>query len=137
MDPLRTGLTAERSLLVTEQHTAVQWGSGGVQVLSTPHMIALMEGSAVDAVDPLLPAGQQTVGTAVQIEHLAATPIGGRVTARATLVAVEGRRLRFEVHAEDEVGPIGRGTHERVVVDVARFMARAEGRRPQAATPPG
>lgn len=137
MDPLRTGLTAERSLLVTEQHTAVQWGSGGVQVLSTPHMIALMEGSAVDAVDPLLPAGQQTVGTAVQIEHLAATPIGGRVTARATLVAVEGRRLRFEVHAEDEVGPIGRGTHERVVVDVVRFMARAAGRRPQAATPPG
>jgi len=125
MTQLTIGRTAERHLTVGERDTAVQWGSGNVRVLSTPHLIALMEGAAVDAVDPDLPAGQQTVGTRVDIEHLAATPVGGRVTARATLVSVDGRRLRFEVLAEDGAGLIGRGTHERVIVDVARFMARA------------
>ena len=128
MDVLPIGLTAERSLTVADAHTAVQWGSGGVLVFSTPHMIALVEGAAVDAVEPFLPRGLQTVGTRVQMEHLAATPVGGRVTAQATLVAVDGRRLHFEVAAEDRAGPIGRGTHERVVVDVARFMARARER---------
>ncbi len=133
MPVLQLGRTAERSIVVGEEHTAVRWGSGGVRVLSTPHMIALMEGAAVDAVEPSLPPGQQSVGTAVQIEHLAPTPVGGHVTARATLVTIDGRRLLFDVTAEDGAGPIGRGTHERVIVDVDRFMARAIARREQSA----
>ncbi|NLD72404.1 MAG: thioesterase family protein [Chloroflexi bacterium] len=125
MEPLSLGLTARRSLTVAEEHTAVRWGSGAVQVLSTPQMIALMEGAAVDAVEPLLPAGQQTVGSRLEIEHLAPSAVGAHVTAQAELIAIEGRRLTFRVSAEDGAGLIGRGTHERFVVDVARFMAGA------------
>ncbi len=125
MESIAPGLLARRVLTVAEEHTAVRWGSGAVRVFSTPQMIALMEGAAVDAVDPLLPSGQQTVGSRVDVEHLAPSPVGARVTAHAELTAVDGRRLTFRVWAEDSSGPIGRGTHERVVVDVARFMARA------------
>ena len=128
MELITPGRTAARSLTVADEHTAVRWGSGAVRVLSTPHLIALLEGAAVDAVDPLLPAGQQTVGSRVDVEHLAPSPVGARVTAHAELTAVEGRRLTFRVWAEDAHGPIGRGTHERFVVDVARFMDRAAAR---------
>lgn len=125
MDHLHVGLSAERTLTVTEAHTAVQWGSGDVCVFSTPHMIALMEGAAVDAVDALLPEGHQTVGTLVNVQHLAAAPVGSTVTARAELREVDGRTLTFHVAAYDGVGLIGEGTHRRVVVNVARLMARA------------
>jgi fluoroacetyl-CoA thioesterase len=128
MESIRAGLHAERSLKVADEHTARQWGSGAVAVFSTPHMVALMEGAAVDAVDALLPSGQQTVGTRVSVEHLAATPIGLQVTARAELTEVDGRVLTFRVVACDEAGTIGEGSHQRVIVDVARFMARAEAR---------
>jgi fluoroacetyl-CoA thioesterase len=127
-ETLRIGMTAERSVLVQEEHTAARWGSGSLLVFSTPQMIALMEGAAVDAVDPLLPTGYQTVGTHLHIDHLAATPMGRRVKAMAELTAIEGRKLTFRVAAYDEVGKIGEGEHHRFIIEVAKFMQRAEAR---------
>jgi len=123
------GLTGEASLVVMEADTASAVGSGGLPVLATPRMLALMEQAAFQAVQPHLAAGETTVGTGVQIQHLAATPLGMRVTARAQLEAVEGRKLRFHVEAADEQGLIGTGTHERFVVQTERFLAKAEARR--------
>ena len=87
--PLPIGTSAQRSVVVGQLQTAVQWGSGRLEVFSTPHMIALMEGAAVDAVDPLLPEGSKTVGTRVDIRHLAASPVGATVIAEAELIEVE------------------------------------------------
>lgn len=125
LDAKYIGITAERSLVVSNEDTAAHWGSGRVVVFATPYMIALMEGAAVDAVEPLLPEGYQTVGSLVNVRHLAATPVGHRVTARAVLTAIDGRKLTFRVQAHDEAGLIGEGEHERYIVDVARFMAKA------------
>ncbi|MHB0858586.1 MAG: thioesterase family protein [Anaerolineae bacterium] len=127
-DALEPGLSAERTLTVAQEHTASCWGSGALEVFSTPHMIALMEGAAVDAVDPLLPEGYQTVGTYLDVRHLAATPVGRQVRARAVLVAVDGRKLTFQVEAYDEAGKLGEGRHERFVVHVDRFMERTRSR---------
>lgn len=125
---IKVGAKAERSLVVAEEHTAARWGSGALKVFSTPQMLALMEGAAVDAVDPLLPKGYQTVGIQAAINHLAATPMGLRVTAHAELVAVDGRKLTFRVMAHDEMGKIGEGEHQRFIVEVARFMEKAAAR---------
>jgi predicted thioesterase len=92
-------------------------------------MVRLMEQAGVAAVDHLLPEGRRTVGVALEVKHLAATPVGMTVTARAELVAVEGRRLAFRVEAFDEVEKVGEGTHERYVVDVARFQQRVAEKR--------
>ncbi len=125
---LEEGATAERSLIVAEEHTAARWGSGALRVFSTPHMVALMEGAAVDAVDHFLPEGYQTVGVHLHVDHLAATPVGQKVTARARLLAVDGRRLVFRVEAFDDVGLIGEGEHQRFIIDVSRFMQKAQAR---------
>lgn len=122
------GAWAERTLVVTEEHTATRWGSGEMPVLATPQLIALMEGAALDAVRAALPAGYQTVGGAIAMRHLAATPVGGVVCARAELVAVGRRKLTFRVEASDRGGQIGEGTHERYVVAVERFLERARQR---------
>ena len=106
----------------------VRWGSGALRVFSTPYMIALMEGAAVDAVDPLLPAGSQTVGTRVDVRHLAASPVGSTVVAQAELIEVDGRKLTFHVQAHDDGGLVGEGTHERFIIQVERFMQRAASR---------
>jgi fluoroacetyl-CoA thioesterase len=128
LDAKHIGATAERSLVVRDEDTAAHWGSGQLVVFATPYMIALMEGAAVDAVEPRLPEGYQTVGSLVNVRHLAATPVGRRVTARAVLTAIDGRKLTFRVEAHDNVGPIGEGEHERYIIDVARFMAKAAAR---------
>ncbi len=128
LDATHIGASAESSLIVSEQDTAARWGSGRVHVFATPFLIALMEGAAVDAVERLLPEGYQTVGTLVNVRHLAATPVGRRVTARAVLTSIDGHRLTFHVEAHDEAGLIGEGDHERHIVDVARFMAKAAAR---------
>jgi fluoroacetyl-CoA thioesterase len=125
---IQIGTVAERSLVVQEEHTAVRWGSGALCVFSTPQMIALMEGAAVDAVDPLLPPGYQTVGIQVNVSHLAATAVDRPVTARAELIAVDGRKLTFRVEARDDAGVIGKGQHQRFIIEVLRFMQRVAGR---------
>ena len=121
---LEPGLTAEIEHVVGPEDTAAAYGSGLVPVLSTPHLIALMESAAQAAIVPHLEAGQTAVGTVVTMKHLAATPVGMRVRVRAELVAVDGRRLRFHVEAWDDVEKVGEAEHERFVVDQARFMKR-------------
>lgn len=110
---------------VKPEYTAKSLGSGGVDVLATPMLVALMEGAARDAVQASLPTGWTTVGTRVNIEHLAATPVGMKVTARARLTQVEGRRLVFDVEAYDEGEKVGQGQHERFIVISERFESKA------------
>jgi len=115
--------------MVTEVNTAKHLGSGNVAVFATPEMVRLMERASVAAVDHLLPEGRRTVGVALEVTHLAATPLDMTVTARAELLAVDGRRLTFRVEAFDEVEKVGEGTHQRYVIDVARFQQRAAQKR--------
>jgi predicted thioesterase len=127
-EAVTVGATGTKSLVVATEHTAAQWGSGSLYVFSTPYMVALMEGAAVNAVDPLLPEGYQTVGTHLDVRHVAATPMGQKVMARAELVEVDGRRFIFRVEATDGAGIIGEGAHERFIIEVGRFLARVEAR---------
>ncbi|MBN2303586.1 MAG: thioesterase family protein [Anaerolineae bacterium] len=121
---LQPGLTGEVTITVTDDLTAVAFGSGTVRVYGTPALIALLEEAAIRAVHDHLPDGQITVGTRLDVQHLAATPVGMTVTATATLKEIDGRRLVFEVEASDAVERIGAGTHERFIVDLARFQAK-------------
>ena len=126
MGKLEPGLVGEATLVVATTHTARHLGSGGVEVLATPIMIALMEDAARTLVDSKLDPGQISVGVNLNVTHLAATPLGMRVTAKAKLLAVEGRKLTFEVEAHDEREKIGEGTHTRAIINLDRFMARAK-----------
>ncbi|MBQ5836140.1 MAG: thioesterase family protein [Alistipes sp.] len=119
---MNTGLTFTTTMQVVAETTAEYIGSGDLAVLATPAMCALMENAAMMAVAPHLEAGQTTVGTALNIEHLRATPVGKTVTATAVLTEVDGRKLSFNIAARDEKGIIGEGTHTRFVVDRERFM---------------
>lgn len=121
---LRPGLTGRAELVVGTNDTASRVGSGRVAVLATPVMISVIEAAALDAVEHLLQEGKQSLGTRLDVTHVAATPVGMRLTATAELVAVEGRELTFRVRAEDEVEVVSEGSHSRVVVDVARFDRR-------------
>jgi len=123
---LRPGLIGTAELIVGEQHTAPHVGSGKVRVLATPVMVNLMEAAALAAAERFLPDGHQSLGTHLNVRHIAATPVSMRVSARAELVKIDGRNLTFRVTAEDERELIGDGTHTRVVVNVARFDQRAQ-----------
>ena len=125
MPGLEVGLVGEARVAVDRSNVASTFGAGNVDVFATPAMIALMENASANAVDHLLPAGSVTVGTAVDVRHLAATPIGLEVRARAEVVQVDGRRLVLRVEAFDPVEKVGEGTHERAVVDLQRLLARA------------
>ena len=126
LSKLRPGLVGAADLRVGVEHTAPSIGSGVIPVLGTPVMINLMEGAALAAVEHLLPVGHQSLGIHLDVRHIAATPIGMRVRATAELTNVEGRTLTFRVEARDETEVIGDGTHQRVVVNVARFDQRAQ-----------
>jgi fluoroacetyl-CoA thioesterase len=121
---IRPGLFGSAELMVGEEHTAPRVGSGMVHVLATPVMINLIEAAALAAIEPQLPIGYQSLGTRLDVRHIAATPVGMKVFASATVEAVSGRTVRFKVEARDEKELIGDGTHERVVVNVAKFDAR-------------
>ena len=123
---IRGGLTGSADLVVGVEHTAPSIGSGLVPVLATPVMINLIEAAALAAVEHLLPPGHQSLGIHLDVRHFAATPIGMRVRATAELIEVDGRTLSFRVEASDEKEPIGSGSHQRVVVNVARFDARVQ-----------
>jgi fluoroacetyl-CoA thioesterase len=123
---LEPGLTGSAELLVGVEHTAPSIGSGLVPVLATPVMINVIEAAALAAVEHFLPAGHQSLGIHLDVRHFAATPIGMRVRASAELVGIDGRTLTFRVEARDEKEPIGDGSHQRVVVNVARFDARVQ-----------
>lgn len=123
---LHPGLTGTSTLRVAPEHTAPHVGSGRVAVLATPVMINVIEAAALNAVEHLLPEGHQSLGIHLDVRHFAATPVGLLVTATAEVIAVEGRTITFRVEARDECEAIGEGTHQRVVVNVARFDERVQ-----------
>ena len=122
---LKTGMTAQVEKVVGEDDTAVKFGSGGVRVFATPMMIGLMENAALSAVDPHLGEGFATVGLSLNVKHMAATPVGMKVTAKAELLNIEGKKLTFKVEAFDEAEKIGEGTHERYIIELSKFIERA------------
>jgi fluoroacetyl-CoA thioesterase len=123
---LRVGLRGSAEMTVAEQHTAPHIGSGHVKVLATPVLVTLMEAAALQAVDGLTPEGYQTVGIHIDVRHYAATPVGMRVMVSAEVIKVEGRTVTFRLVAEDEKERIGEGSHERVIINVARFDQRVQ-----------
>jgi len=126
------GLTGSAEIVVGPEHTAPFVGSGRIAVLATPVMINLIEAAALAAVEHLLPPGHQSLGIHLDVSHVAATPVGLRVTATAEVLSVEGRTVTFRVEARDEFERIGGGTHQRVVVSVERFDERVAHKLPAA-----
>ncbi len=123
---LETGLKYTKTEAVNESNTAAKVGSGLLPVYATPAMIALLEGTCAEAVAPLLDEGMTTVGTKLDVEHVAATPIGMDVVCECELVEIDRRRLVFKVEICDKAGLIGRGTHERFIVDSEKFMSKVK-----------
>ena len=126
MHDLTPGTTGTAEMVVGTRDTAPRVGSGQIAVLATPVMITLIEEAALAAVEHLLPPGKQSLGTHLDVSHIAATPTGMTVTATAELTAVEGRKLTFAVSARDAHDQIGQGTHQRVVVTADTFSAKVQ-----------
>src|SRR6478672_1164417 len=118
---LKEGLAGSAEILVGEEHTAPRVGTGRVHVLATPVMINLMEAAALDAIEALLPAGHQSLGTHLNVGHYAATPVGMGLRATAVITRIDGRTIEFRVEAFDDKERVGDGTHTRVIVNVERF----------------
>lgn len=121
---IKVGMQASTEIVVGTRDTAHHVGSGKIKVLATPVMVMLLEEAALNAVEQFLPSGMQTVGTQLNISHIAATPVGMRVVAHAEVIEVIDRKVIFKVWAEDESERIGEGTHERIVVELERFDKR-------------
>lgn len=126
---MQTGIAGKQTITVTEDKTAAVMGSGTLPVFATPAMIALMENTASSSVAGELEDGQGTVGTLIDVKHMAATPVGMEVTCETKLVEVDRKRLVFEVKAYDAAGVIGEGIHERFVIDNEKFMAKTEAKK--------
>ena len=116
------GMKGEVSTLVEREDTAAEVGSGSLLVYATPCMVALMEGAACEAIAPALPEDKTSVGTALDITHISATPVGLEVRAEACVTEVDGNMITFHVTAYDEAGKIGEGTHKRAVISTQRFL---------------
>jgi len=127
-ETLAPGLNAEIERTVRKTETAAHLGSGMVPVYATPALVALMENAAVRALDGHLPVDQTTVGGQIDVRHLAATPVGMKVRARADLLEVNGRKLTFEVQAWDEVELIGEARHIRFLIDTEEFIKKVRGK---------
>ena len=123
---LTTGIKGKQELVVTKENTAEAMGSGTLEVFATPAMIALMEKTAYESVAPELEEGSGTVGTALKVKHVAASPVGMKITCESELVKVDGRALTFSVKAYDEKGLIGEGEHERFIIYNEKFQAKAD-----------
>ena len=121
---LKEGLTHTSKVTVAPANCASAVGSGGLDVFATPSMVALMENAAMNAVAPFLPEGSTTVGVEINTTHIKPSALGAVIEATATLTAIEGRKLLFDVEACDAIGTIGKGTHVRFIVDIERFMAK-------------
>jgi fluoroacetyl-CoA thioesterase len=126
LSDVKIGLKGSADIVVGEEHTAPRIGSGRVHVLATPVMINVMEAAALAAIEHLLPIGHQSLGTHLDVGHYAATPVGMRLRATAEVMKIDGRNIEFVVTAFDEKERIGDGTHNRVVVNVARFDQRVQ-----------
>ena len=123
---LQLGIKGKQELLVTDKDTAKAVGSGGLNVFATPAMIALAEKTALQSILEYLSEGESTVGTKLDISHIAATPVGMKVSCETELIEIDRRRLVFSVNVYDEVEKIGEGTHERFIVNDEKFMTKAE-----------
>ena len=123
------GQTATSTVTVTESNIAKTMKSGSLEVFATPAMCALMEEAAQAAVQPHLEEGEGTVGISLSISHDAPSPMGSTITAKATVTAVEGRKITFNIEASDGVGIIGKGTHERFVINNENFMTKVSARK--------
>ncbi len=121
---IETGIKGHREQIVTPEMSAARVGSGLVDVFATPMLVALVEQTCYESVLPHLEEGQGTVGTLVNVSHVSATPVGKRVWCESELTEVDRRRLVFSVKAYDDGGLIGEGTHERFVIDTAKFMEK-------------
>lgn len=126
---METGIKNAIVLTVTNDKTAVAMGSGTLKVLATPAMIALIEETAWKSVAPYLEEDATTVGTKLDISHVAPTPLGMAVRCETELVKVDGRRLKFSANVYDDAGLIGTGTHERFIVSAGKFQAKADGKK--------
>jgi predicted thioesterase len=122
------GASHEERILVTGDVAIDFLGLEGARVLATPHMIGWMERTCRNLLLPYLETGYDSVGTEVNVRHLAAAPMGMSVTFRAEVIAVNERRVNFRVEAADEKEKIGEGTHERTIINVARFASRLAGK---------
>ena len=126
---LEAGIRGEQSVVVTSENTAKTMGSGTLDVFATPALVALAEKTCWMSVAAALDEGCGTVGTRLDVSHDAATPVGMQVWAEAEVTAVDGRKLTFAVTAYDETGPIGKGTHERFIIQNDKFLAKAQGKK--------
>ncbi len=126
---LKVGLTGTARVSVTKDNTATSYGSGSVDVLATPAMVGVMEEAAINAVDEKLPNGFASVGTRVDVKHLAATPIGMNVTANAELLEANGPKLKFKIEAYDGKEKIGEGIHFRYVINLSEFMDKVNNKK--------
>ena len=122
---ITVGMKAEVGTTVEREDTAKEVGSGDLLVYATPCMVALMEGAACEAIQEAMSENQTSVGTALSIEHISATPVGHEVRAEASVTAVDGKKITFSLVAYDEAGEIGRGTHTRVIVNTQKFLDKA------------
>lgn len=123
---LKVGMKAEVEITVEMKDTAMAFGSGGVKALGTPVMIGLMENASLKSVDPHLPEGFATVGTDLDVKHMAATPVGMKARATAELIKIEGKKLIFKIEAFDEMDKIGEGIHGRYIIQLDKFISKAE-----------
>lgn len=123
---LKTGVKGHQELVVTQELTAKNMGSGVMDVFATPAMLALMEKTAFTSVAEYLNEGCGSVGTKVDIEHVASSPVGMKITCDSELIEIEGRKLVFKVEAYDEKGLIGKGTHERFIVENKKFQEKTD-----------
>lgn len=126
---MEIGIKGCAETVVNEKNTAATVGSGTLDVFATPCMVALMEEAALSSVAPYLAEGEGTVGTKLEISHDAATPLGMKVRAESTLLEIDRRRLVFEVSAYDECGLIGKGKHERFIINAEKFLAKTNAKR--------
>ena len=122
------GIKGRQETVVSDANVATNVGSGRVKVFSTPMMIALMEKAAVLSLEPYLEEGQSSVGVKVCVSHLASTPMGMKVWAESEVIDIDRRRITFSVKAYNENALIGEGTHERFIIDIDKFIAKAEGK---------
>lgn len=125
---LQVGMKLEKEWEVTPQRTAAACGSGSLQVFGTPFLVMLWENTACELLQNELDEGTTTVGTSVEIQHTAATPMGAKVRAVVELTAIDRRALTFSVEAFDEGGSIGSGTHQRFIVESEKFLKKAQSR---------
>lgn len=119
---LETGKTYTQEITVTTKDTAITYGSGHLEVFATPAMVALMENTAVKCLEGLLEPDTDTVGIEMNVQHIKATAVGQKVSCKAILTGIDGRRIRFELEAWDDKGKIGQAIHDRFIINPVKFM---------------